>query len=493
MTSAIMKVVLEPAVGGWAHSEHTDKGREAALARELELRDTMSQFRRMSIWFSLNNGVTQCALMLASTEMGLVLGGWGIAIACVAFSITTLFFSSATVRHLGSKRTMVLALGCNYVWMITFFVSFNWLQRGWVVGSAAVFFVGGVFGGFGAGAGWTAQGTFFAASVRRHADTELQANSDEEMDEAQLSRSSTKLSGQFAVALLGIEVLFMLFVSSVMTLYTDDLKTGVNFVFFTFPVVVIASTMGMAQMVREPEPKRRKRQGSAVELMTCEKMGLLVRAYGTDLRLVLLVPFQVCIGLVAALGLIFINGNLTVEKVGPAGIGNLSAISAGVALMVTGATTVLQERCGVTKPSLMVIGALFIFAECATLLYFIHSNRSWDLLIAVYALHGVGRSVYEGVNKGLCADYFGPTAEVAFASVVLWDGVSTFVACLIFPYLLLNNSDGGILIKICMGSVVAGLLCSVMAEGVHRRLRSNDEREPLLYSTNFLASAPALT
>lgn len=184
----------------------------------------------------------------------------------------------------------------------------------------------------------------------------------------------------------------------------------------------------------------------------------------------------------AALGLIFINGNLTVERVGSEGIGNFSAIVAGVALLVTGATTVLQERCGVTKPVLMVAGAVFIFAECWVLLRF-HSSSNFWFLVVVYVLHGIGRSVYESVNKGLCADYFGPsaTAEVAFASIVLWDGASTFAACVAFPYLLTIDPQGEILVKICMGSVIAGLLCCVLAEVVHRRLHEG-ERRPLLYS-----------
>jgi len=109
--------------------------------------------------------------------------------------------------------------------------------------------------------------------------------------------------------------------------------------------------------------------------------------------------------------------------------------------------------------------------------------------------YGVGRSVYESVNKGLCADYFGPTAttDIAFASIVLWDGLSTFVACATFPILLVSDPDGAIVIKLCMGFVLAGLLCSVLAELVHRRLRAA-EREPLLYHhVSFFPSAQSLT
>lgn len=117
---------------------------------------------------------------------------------------------------------------------------------------------------------------------------------------------------------------------------------------------------------------------------------------------------------------------------GPASIGLLTSVVSGVATVASLPLSWLAARAG--KSVVILLGATVFLGEVLVLLAFAPAQLGrWSVLLPLYAAHGLGRSVWEGPNRALTADFFSANREGAFANMIMQNGLASTVGYFAFP------------------------------------------------------------
>ena len=93
--------------------------------------------------------------------------------------------------------------------------------------------------------------------------------------------------------------------------------------------------------------------------------------------------------------------------------------------------------------------------------------RRWLLAVAIYGLQGVGRGIFESVNKSLTIDWFPGRAPAAFANIIFQNSASTALGYILFPYIPIQASIG-----MCLCVAVLSIACVYVGDGRKRRERA---------------------
>jgi MFS family permease len=113
-----------------------------------------------------------------------------------------------------------------------------------------------------------------------------------------------------------------------------------------------------------------------------------------------------------------------------------SALVSAVAALLQPVSRAAAKRVG--RPAVL-LAALLSFAALAALVLATSDGLAAPAFVTVlpfYLLQGAGRAGYEGINKALYADTFGPTdSPAAFSNIVLANGAASAVAYFTFPSL----------------------------------------------------------
>lgn len=153
----------------------------------------------------------------------------------------------------------------------------------------------------------------------------------------------------------------------------------------------------------------------------------------------LLAPTQAAFGVSAALLGYEVTGKLVKQAFGADAVlaGSLcSALVSAVAALLQPVSRAAAKRVG--RPAVL-LAALLSFAALAALVLATSDGLAAPAFVTVlpfYLLQGAGRAGYEGINKALYADTFGPTdSPAAFSNIVLANGAASAVAYFTFPSL----------------------------------------------------------
>ena len=183
-------------------------------------------------------------------------------------------------------------------------------------------------------------------------------------------------------------------------------------------------------------------------------------------QLLLLAPYEISFGLMAALMLHHVNGSVAKAAVGEQNVSLSSAVLPATAAIVAPACGAACERGAFNNPAALLLGIFAFLLELAALhsLSLPGAVPSASLLLIIYALHGVGRATFESANKALVADLFGSTGDVgaAFACIVALSGGASAVGFFVFPHMSVVS-----MLRLCEVSTVVAALCQLKIWKLH--------------------------
>jgi hypothetical protein len=201
--------------------------------------------------------------------------------------------------------------------------------------------------------------------------------------------------------------------------------------------------------------------------------GDAVKLCYNDVRLALMLPYQVTFGFVSTFVPFYVFGIIVNDssELGGTWVGLLSAL-----ITLTGASmglpaAYLANNFG--KPVVMVFGGICIFAS-GFIFYFITDEQlgTWGYIIPYLIMYGIGRGTWENTNKAVIADLYMDTPNLvtsAFASVAFSNGFSGALAYFTFP-----SADRLVLASVVSVSSVIGIICYLAMTHIEESRKRNN-------------------
>jgi len=408
----------------------------------------LRSFVWMSIWFSLNHGAVMGALALASSVLGTDLGGTGSGTLYLVYTCTALILASGVNQRLGPKVTLVVGLILYTGYLACFLLAVLCGDTcAWVV-----FNGGSALGGFAAGIYWIAQGSYFALCARAYAEARGET----------FGTATSYFSGIFAFIYLALEVVAKLGSYAVLEAYGEDNSSKAHALIFS--IYTAAAAVSAAGMYFVPEaPGVEERRGGNWGDKALSAIRLLI----LDPRMRYLAPTNITFGFVSSFSTNVVNAKIIKEYMGESAVPLVSAMLSGIAAAAAMPLGRLGNITGTKAPS-MLIGLGMLAAECAVYLAFSEEQLgTWAIITMLTVAQGLGRAMWEGVNRGITADFFdGEQREAAFANIVLQMGTASTIGFYSFPPLLDAHGKAPLAI-VCLASAVIAIVCFPLALRAH--------------------------
>eukprot|EP00808_Paulinella_micropora_P013289 g53166.t1 len=441
----------------------SDTPRESVLSQ----RQLMFNFVLMAVLFSINRGTVTSLVALASSELGPELGGQGVAVLYFFYVITSVFVSVCIVRQTGGRLGILWALLLSCIYPTSFLLAF---AQGKDPQKAYIEVLSGsAIGGIGTGFLWTAQGVYFARSAQLYSEATAQGPGQRSVSEQD---ANTRLGRLFASIYLLSEVLLKAGSSFIAA------QGGVRWVFFVYTLVAYTSS-GLMWFVKDLPPAYQQQDEDV--LQTKEQLLQTWRFFRREPRLWLLYPYNVTFGLISALLNNYINAELWGAAVSEQTIGYAASVSPAVAVVCS----CLFSRVAVVldnKAPIMVLGAVSWVGLSGVLLispiaFLINLGEG---LVCIYAVQGVARAIFEGMNRATFVDFFPDPNDknAAYAHIVISSGTPAALAFLIFPFFSKTAKS-----LLCFIFAIFSVIGLYLAFSFHhanvRRIRQTRETEKL--------------
>lgn len=432
--------------------------------------------------YSVAHGAVDAVLAYSTAELGNDIGSNGSTGLYVCYTISAFLFAKPILRLVGPRTSIFCGLCGMLLYVASFFMAIQ-IPRG----ANALFTIGGVFGGLGAGLLWPAQGAYFSACATNYA-----ARTHKEV-----SFTIDHYASLFAGIYLGFEAIFKAF-ATVAYVVSGKESYWRLIVFGTYTAAAYCSVIAFGAFVsavprqdplqeeasREPtssinsDCSRRSPQAfrkvplaqtadvndvdthqqddderhmesyghrlaqlfPSLDLhdLRCDALSV-IRAIRTDRVLQLIIPYQICFGFSAGFVGFYINKNVVAYYIGDGYIGLLTASSTLCAALLSFPFASLSRRnSGRGKWYVMVIGALcFCSSGLAPLVLTDSKLSTWPCIVVYFLLHGAARCCWESTNKAVIAEYFPlkDPRETAFAAVYFTSGLSGAIAYYFYKYM----------------------------------------------------------
>mmetsp|Transcript_8037 Transcript_8037/g.13366 ORF Transcript_8037/g.13366 Transcript_8037/m.13366 type:complete len:460 (+) Transcript_8037:69-1448(+) len=420
-----------------------------------ERNDLYWNFVIMCLAFSANHGCVVSCLAYATTELGDLLGGYGSGTLYVCYALTAFLFSKPLVEMVGPKFGLFLGVFGYCVYVGGFLVAVVASSIAWPVflGACAV-------GGTAGGLLWTAQGKYFAANSLMYASA-----SDKPVEE-----TNAEFAGIFAMSYLGLEMITKLLATGVFLGLPDDADA---IIFTIYSVVAVLCAFVVSFGISDLDKYGTWDFNFNVMVFNVKSTGILLKE---DVRLLLMVPFQVAFGFASSFVPYYIFGTVIADskQLGDTYVGLLSAL-----IVFTGASIAIPSgwianRYG--KHVMMVTGGLCLMLT-GMLLYFIndHDLGTWKLIIPYLIIYGTGRGTWENTNKAVIADLYIDTPDLstaAFAAVSFSSGVSGA-----FGYFVFESIERNVIGTLIMMMSLLALICYLSVNFMEKRRKKTDMDE----------------
>ena len=396
-----------------------DQGRNATANRVLV------NFILMSIFFSANHGCVVACLGLATARLGSV-GAWQSGILYLTYTGSALFGATFFVKRLGPRDALILGMI-----FYCFYVGAFW----WAAGAYAKFaaLTGAAIGGVGAGFLWTAQGSFFARSAEEHARALGQPS----------TVSTARLAGIFACLYLGMEVALRS-LSSVLL----EITAGVGWttIFALYALITVLSTVMMI-FVQPPAEEEGTRDDIADvhHSSSWYEVTAALQLLRRDAKIRYMIGLNALFGFASAFLNSYVNGEVVSVVLNDEKDKYLGLLTAWVSIVAAVMSLVFGRVASDNKGLILTAGALCFSLVALPFILFPDIEHQWNpvLLLAVYTLHGVGRSTFEGSLKATFADMFPQEREGAFANIILQNGLASAIGYVMSFALTCRNGANG--------------------------------------------------
>lgn len=241
---------------------------------------------------------------------------------------------------------------------------------------------------------------------------------------------NSKFAGIFAASYLGLECVTKLLATVV---FVADEAKAPSIIFTIYTIIAFAASFGMTRIDDLNEHGSWSFDFEVIWVNVAATGNLLF----SDVRLALMIPFQVAFGLASSFVPFYVFGTVISDSddLGGTYIGVLGSV-----VVLTGAVTAIPaawaaERFG--KQVVMTCGGMGLV--CAGLSFLFLDNDqigTWPVIIPYLIIYGIGRGTWENTNKAVIADFFASnpsTNTAAFAGISFTSGLAGAVGYFLFP------------------------------------------------------------
>ena len=327
------------------------------------------------------------------------------------------------MKELGSRNALAFGMGLYCLYVFAFYVATNITQHSSLV---TIVTIGALFGGWGAGFLWTAQGAYFTRAAQLYHSSQSNSGSSTLLDHPSSIESATaKLASIFAFIYLSSEI----GLRALSTFALDVLKLSWSNLFAFYAIVAIISTTLMIfvqKLVDEDTTPRTAPQTSSIWYKATTAWRLLIQ----DQKMKYMIGLNAVFGFTSAFLTSYVNGTVVRYVLGSdTYVGLLTAwisFVAAVSSAFFGYVASTTKRKGIV----LTVGALCFMCVGGSFIIFPNVSAeskqwTWWSLVGIYTLHGIGRATFEGTLKSTFADYFAYEKEGAFANIILQNGLSS--------------------------------------------------------------------
>jgi hypothetical protein len=330
-------------------------------------------FLTMCIGFSLNHGCVVSCLAYSSTELGDVLGSYGSGCLYVTYAVTAFLFSKPIVSMIGPKYGLLAGVVgyCVYVFGFLFAI---------VVPSAAtpVFLTAASIGGVAGGLLWPSQGRYFARNAALYA----------EATSTPVEAVNSTFAGIFAASYLGLEMVTKV-LATIVFLTAPDIADFL--IFSIYSAIAVAACFSVMSLHHLDEHGTWDFNTRVITL----NVAATARLLWEDVRLLLMIPFQVAFGFTSSFVPFYVFGTVIADSdnLGGKWVGLLSAI-----IVFTGAITAIPAAWAANKlgkATVMTIGGLcLLYAGFIYLVVDSSKFGNWSMICIYLIVYGIGRGTW---------------------------------------------------------------------------------------------------
>jgi len=369
--------------------------------------DISRNFWIFSIIYAANNAFATTPLLFATSAIDPRVAGVSVGTYCICFILSALFLAPLLLNLMRPRQVLTC---CMFTMSLSVGVFFN-LATVFEGNSSAQWscaMANGVAGGTAGAVGWTAWGVYLASSCDELASLSADPHSRRE-------ESTATLSAGFATIFLIMEVACSLTAAALFYIGLDRW-----IVFMSFGLIALAMTLLMSSIDDiEDRVTTRKEGVGCIDKLFSKALRAVV--LWKDPKLWLLGLTSLTFGLSAAL--MNANTNPAVAEVyGLYRVGFMTATTSLVASIVSFLLRFLTSRSMLRRTLGLTVGAFgFLVVSLGVSITRMYGplTEMEHALVLLYVGQGIGRGVYEGINKALFADHYPTNKEGAFANQTL--------------------------------------------------------------------------
>ena len=424
--------------------------------------------------FGFNYGSFKTSIAYLSTMFDRETADTGNITNYVTWTVMTLFVSAAVVQIWGRPKPVLVAahsMWCTQHLLLLLASLLRGTPRAASTDSASVVacvVVACLLGGTAAALAWTAQGVYFVLAARHHAV----------VTNASLAKTTAYLAASFASLELCSEALCRAFVGLLLSrTHSDPGALGLLAAFCACGALATAYSPDFARDTAPGSGAAMDAQQAKGSLERGLRSGLSSLALlSTSATALLLQPFSFLKGLTEAFIADYVNAELTAPYLGIQSVGSLTAFGVVVGALVTLGSGVVSIRCGRAYVMLLGIAAWTIpsiMDEARTAGERQTSSAgeiSEAYLLVYYVGYGVGRGVFDSVNRVLTAKMLPDNLEQGFALMRFGEGLFATITFAICPCLF-----GQPLVPMLIGFGCLALLSYVVLELWKRGQQDREE------------------
>lgn len=348
--------------------------------------EEIKKIKRAFWWFSvvasLNHALNYVVTSFATSVLDTNLGGVILGLLWSLNSVSGLTVATPIVRYFGFKWSMIIAL-----WGYTFQIGSLYLAMictdrttTWVIA-----ILGSVVAGFTSAVWWTAQGVCFEGYCQK-----IDACCAESFfgRETLVEHIRAELSAHWTIIYQSADIVIFLFMS-VMPLYA-----GVSITQCTLGLTVIGVVTSLAGLTFE------SLQSDGETLTTSEVIEAIAavpKQFAGDARAGLLAPFVFGFGITTAMFAYYVNADVVSSNLGTATLGYLEAFSYFVAVVAAYPYAYVSNKFISGQDWVVQFGSLsFLMSGFVVFLLTNKQLGTWQNILIVKGLYGLGRGVFEG-------------------------------------------------------------------------------------------------
>ena len=336
-------------------------------------RDLYRNFLMMSFFFALNHACIVSCLAYSTTILGNALGGYGSGMLYIAYALTALMLAKPVVSMVGPKLGLVLGLIGYCVYVIGFLLAILIPVLSW-----PIFLLSAVIGGMSGGLLWPAQGKYFTANAKLYAQSSGLSIED----------INSTFAGLFSLSYLGMETLTKLLATLIYLMFPS---IAYYLVFTVYTILAVVACVFMLSIDDLQEFGTWELDWKAISKQTVASITIVFQ----DVRLALLIPFQISFGFTSSFVPYYILGTVVAgsSHLGDTYVGLLSALIVLTGAAVSMPSAEIANYLG--KPMVMTIGGLCLLLTGALLFHTTdESLGTWRLIIPYLIIYGIGRATW---------------------------------------------------------------------------------------------------